>query len=300
MGAMSTDISNGYRLAAGTDPFLFVARLRAVMDPACDAADAALLAGLYATAIDNRWFRGKAIEENAGYEAWRAWKKELADTLGQEKAVVEDSGDCFVISGSNKVHLPTCPSMRTLVDRDAAWAPYLDDLERVRDWHGDDNAPPMPALMSRTDVEDLARYTSCRTCAPSLDHTDKRPTEKGWTLLKAGSLNYPHFETAFALPGGGELGALTKLSRVETANGLDFAATSDWVIDPGVDPLIEVMYRTGSRPQESQPLPRTHRRPGRLSGPSEVDGCLAIGSEWWIPSIWSLWCNRPWTRQRGL
>ena len=77
---------------------------------------------------------------------------QLVDTLRKEKAVVDrwiDSGDCFILSAAGKVHLPSCPSMRALVDREAAWAPYLDDLERARDWHGSDNAPPMPALLTR-------------------------------------------------------------------------------------------------------------------------------------------------------
>ena len=78
---MSTSIQNGYRLTAGTDPFIFLTRLRKVMDPARDAADAKLLAGLYVAAIDGPWFRGKPVEENAGLEAWRAWKKEQ-DSLG--------------------------------------------------------------------------------------------------------------------------------------------------------------------------------------------------------------------------
>jgi hypothetical protein len=73
---MTTKIGNGYRLAAGTDPFEFVARLREVMDPARDAADAALLAGLYVRAIDDPWFRGQPVEANAGLTAWRAWKTE--------------------------------------------------------------------------------------------------------------------------------------------------------------------------------------------------------------------------------
>lgn len=76
MGAMSTKIPNGYRLVAGTDPFMFLTRLRDVMDPARDAADAKLLAELYVAAIDRPWFRGKPVEEKAGLEAWRAWKKE--------------------------------------------------------------------------------------------------------------------------------------------------------------------------------------------------------------------------------
>lgn len=179
-------------------------------------------------------------------------RAQLVDTLRKEKALVDqwvDSGDCFIISGSGKVHLPTCPSMRALVDRDAAWAPYLDDLERVRDWHGDDNAPPMPALLTRADVEDLARYTSCPVCAPSLDHADKRPSARGWTMLKAGSLNYRHFGTAFSLADGTEIGVLTRIAKDETADGLEFAAYFDGVVEPVTDPLIEVMYRTGTRPK---------------------------------------------------
>jgi hypothetical protein len=73
---MGTNISHGYRLKPGVDPFAFVARLREAMDPARDAADAALLAGLYVRAIDNPWFHGKPIAEGAGYTAWREWKLE--------------------------------------------------------------------------------------------------------------------------------------------------------------------------------------------------------------------------------
>ena len=178
-------------------------------------------------------------------------RAQLLDTLQKEKALVDrwtGSGDCFIISGSGKVHLPTCPSMHTLVNREEAWAPYLDDLERVRDWHGSDNAPPMPALLTRADVEELARYTSCPVCAPALDHTDKRPAARGWTTLQAGSLNFKHFGTAFSLIEGAEIGVLTKLSRVETADGLEFEAWFDGVADPVLDPLTEVMYRTATRP----------------------------------------------------
>lgn len=73
---MGTNIGHGYRLKPGIDPFAFVARLREVMDPARDAADAQLLAGLYVSAVDGPWFSGKPIEEGAGYAAWREWKME--------------------------------------------------------------------------------------------------------------------------------------------------------------------------------------------------------------------------------
>jgi hypothetical protein len=179
---------------------------------------------------------------------------QLADTLHKEKALVDRwsaSGDCFIISDSGKVHLPTCPTVGPLVDREAAWAPYLDDLERVRDWHGTDNAPPMPALMTRADVEELTRYTSCPDCAPVLDHTEKRPSVRGWTTLKAGSLGFRHFGVPFSLVAGAEIGVLIKLSRVETADGLDFAAEFGGIAEPVTDPLAEVMYRDGTRPQAS-------------------------------------------------
>lgn len=179
---------------------------------------------------------------------------QLADTLQKEKALVDRwsaSGDCFIMSDSGKVHLPTCSSVRAVVDREAAWAPFLDDLERVREWHGTDNAPPMPALMTRADVEELTRYTSCPECAPALDHAEKRPSVRGWTTLKAGSLSFRHFGLPFSLVEGAEIGVLTKLSRIETADGLDFAAEFDGIVDPVTDPLAEVMYRDGTVPQAS-------------------------------------------------
>ena len=177
--------------------------------------------------------------------------QQLADTLRGEKAVIErwvDSGDCFILTAAGKVHLPSCPTMRNLVDREAAWAPYLDDLERVRDWQGSDSAPPMPALLARSDVEDLMRYSACPVCAPTLDLKDKRPVVPGWTLLPAGSLNFKHFGIAFSLAEGIEIGALIKISKVETADGLDFSAEFDGAVDPITDPLTELMYRTGERP----------------------------------------------------
>ncbi|MDQ0755583.1 hypothetical protein [Arthrobacter sp. B3I4] len=179
---------------------------------------------------------------------------QLADTVRKEKALVDRwtaSGDCFIISGSGKVHLPTCSSVSAVVDRQAAWAPFLDDLDRVRAWHGTDNEPPMPALMTRADVEELTRYSSCPECSPTLDHRDKRPSARGWTTLEAGNLNFRHFGIPFSLVEGAEIGVLTKLSRVETADGLDFAAEFDGIVDPVTDPLTEVMYRTDFGPQMS-------------------------------------------------
>ena len=84
--------------------------------------------------------------------------------------------------------------MRQFVDRDAAWAPYLSHLERVRDWHGSDNAPSMPRMLTRAEVEGLKTYKTCPLCAPTLDHTNKRRGVRGWTNLKAGS------STAWSVP----------------------------------------------------------------------------------------------------
>jgi hypothetical protein len=181
-------------------------------------------------------------------------RAQLVETLGKEKARIGawlDSGDCFIISGAGKVHLPDCPSMRQFMDRDAAWAPYLDDLERVRDWHGDDNAPVFPALRTRADIESMKSYKVCPLCAPTLDHTDKRIGAKGWTALKAGSLNRRHLGTAFSLPNGTEIGVLTRLGTVETISGTDFQADFEGLDSPVTDPATELMYRTGTRPQES-------------------------------------------------
>ena len=181
-------------------------------------------------------------------------RAQLVDSLGKEKARIAhwlDSGDCYIIAGSGKVHLPSCPSMRQFMDRDAAWAPYLDDLERVRNWHGDDNAPAFPVLRSRAQIESLRTYRICPMCAPSLDHTDKRNGVKGWTVLKAGSLNRKHLGTTFSLADGTGVGALTRLATVETVEGTDFRAEFDGLGSPVTDPATALMYRTGTRPKAS-------------------------------------------------
>lgn len=179
-------------------------------------------------------------------------REQLVETLRKEKARIADwldSGDCYIIAGSGKVHLPSCPSMRQFMDRDAAWAPYLDHLERVRDWHGDDNAPAFPTLRTRADIESLRSYRICPTCAPTLDHTDKRKGVKGWTALQAGSLNRKHLGTSFCLADGTDIGTLTRLAMVETLEGTDFHAGFDGLEHPVTDPAAGLMYRTGTRPQ---------------------------------------------------
>ncbi|MCC3269485.1 hypothetical protein MUG94_08130 [Arthrobacter gengyunqii] len=182
--------------------------------------------------------------------------RQLVATLRQEKTRLDrwiDSGECFILSSAGKIHLPQCPSMRQFMDRDAAWKPYLDDLDRVRDWHGSDNAPDMPTLLTRAEVEGLKAYKTCSVCAPTLDHTDKRPGLRGWTVLKCGSLKTKHFGKYFSFVAGEEMGVLTRISTVETIGGLEFRAEFDGLDDPVTDPSVEVMYPT-PRPSTWPPL----------------------------------------------
>lgn len=170
--------------------------------------------------------------------------------LAEEKRAMNewlDSGDCYIISGSGKVHAPTCGSVRPFVDRDAAWEPYFANLDRVRDWHGDDSAPSWPILATRAEVESLPKYIACSVCAPELNHADKRIGAKGWTVLPVSSLKSKHFGTEFRLADGTELGALTRISTEETIEGLIFTAEFDKAEAPVADPATKVMYRTGTR-----------------------------------------------------
>lgn len=71
---MSTKIYNGYRLAEGISPFEFARRVRAVLNPIRDRADGALLANLFATAVDNRWINGQATPPVLAFTAFNDWE----------------------------------------------------------------------------------------------------------------------------------------------------------------------------------------------------------------------------------
>jgi hypothetical protein len=71
---MSTKIYNGYRMAEGTNPFEFSRRVRTVLDPIRDQADAGLLARLFATAADRRWISGEAIPPVLSFTAFNDWE----------------------------------------------------------------------------------------------------------------------------------------------------------------------------------------------------------------------------------
>lgn len=182
-------------------------------------------------------------------------REKMKESIRKEKATLDrwaESGEFFILSGARKVHLPTCPSMRRDMDRDAAWGPYLRFPERVRDWRGDDHSPGMPTLLTRADVEALPKYATCPLCSPTLDHTDKRRNPKGWTVLKAGSLKAKHFGRTFFLSSGAELGELTRLMRDETPTGTDFRAEFSGGASHVTDPDAVIQYRT-PLPGEANP-----------------------------------------------
>jgi hypothetical protein len=68
-----------------------------------------------------------------------------------------------------------------------------------------------------------------------------------WTYLPARSLGTKHFGTEFHLPPGTLLGVLTKISTVETIDGLEFSAEFEHAEAPVTDPDTELMYQTGTR-----------------------------------------------------
>ncbi|CAH0136286.1 hypothetical protein SRABI26_00354 [Arthrobacter sp. Bi26] len=175
-------------------------------------------------------------------------REQLKATIRRETASLDEwaaAGEYFVLSDAGKVHLPTCPTIQRFMDRDVAWAPYLRHLERVRDWHGsDDNAPDMPRLKTREQIEALDRYATCPLCAPTLDHTDERRNPKGWMVLKAGSLKAKHFGRTFFLPSGEDLGGLSRLTRDETPAGLTFRAEFADGARHVTDPEAMLQYRT--------------------------------------------------------
>lgn len=189
-------------------------------------------------------------------------RDQLRARLREEKKWVDEwlaKGDCFLISRTWKVHLPKCPSMHRLLDRESAWAPYFDDLEHIRNWHGGDNGPELPNLMSRRQVESLKRYTACAVCAPALDHADKRSDTPGWVSLRAGRLKSHHFGVGFKTADGLEIGALLRVSRVETSNGLEFRAEFEGSDEPLIDPGQIVLYR-------KKPSTDVATQPGHTTG----------------------------------
>jgi hypothetical protein len=101
----------------------------------------------------------------------------------------------------------------------------------------------MPALLTRTDIEAMR---SCKTCGlrPDLEPHRQAGGVKGWTVLTAGSLNRRHLGTVFSLPDGSEIGALTKITQIETLGGTDFRAEFDGLGSPVTGQVTELMYRT--------------------------------------------------------
>lgn len=177
-------------------------------------------------------------------------RTKMKETVCLEKAAMKewlDSGDCYIASLAGKVHVPTCESMRRFVDRDSAWGLNLRFPDRLLDGPDDDPIPVWPILRTRAQVESLSKRTACPLCALHLEFLNKPERAITWTYLPASSLNSKHFGTEFRLADGPLLGALTRISTVETIDGLDFRADFEHAEAPVTDPDTRLMYRTGTR-----------------------------------------------------
>ncbi|MFD0046989.1 hypothetical protein ACFVGV_17545 [Pseudarthrobacter scleromae] len=178
-------------------------------------------------------------------------RDQMKETVSLEKAAIQewlDSGDCYIISLAGKVHLPTCDSMKRFVDRDSAWFTNLRFPQRLQGESPDEDPIPVwPILRTRAQIEAMPRRTACPLCKPDLAHLDKARRAITWTYLPARSLNSKHFSTEFRLPNGSLLGALTRISTVETIDGLLFTAEFEHAEAPVTDPDTELMYQTGMR-----------------------------------------------------
>lgn len=175
----------------------------------------------------------------------------MEETVALEGVAMQewlDSGDCYIVSLAGKVHLPTCESMRRFVDRDAAWGINFRWPRRLVDPpEGENPVPVWPMLRTRAQLEAMPKRTACPLCRAGLVHLNKPQVAVTWTYLPARSLGSKHFGTEFRLPSGTLLGALTRISTVETIEGLEFSAEFEHAEAPVTDPDTEVMYQTGTR-----------------------------------------------------
>lgn len=178
-------------------------------------------------------------------------RERIKETVALEEQAMQewlDSGDCYIVSLAGKVHLPTCDSMRRFVDRRAAWGLNLRFPERLQGNSPDEDPIPVwPLLKTRAQIEAMPRRTACPLCKPGLAHLDKARRAITWTYLPARSLKSKHFGTEFRLPEGTLLGALTRITTVETIDGLVFTAEFEHAEAPVTDPDTELMYQTGTR-----------------------------------------------------
>jgi hypothetical protein len=178
-------------------------------------------------------------------------RERFKETMALEKAALQewlDSGDCFIVSLAGKVHIPTCDSMRRYVDRDNAWGWNFRFPDRLlAPPFDEDPIPVWPMLRTRAQIERVPRYVACPLCVPDLVNVGKVSPKITWTYLPARSLKSKHFGTEFRLAEGTLLGALTKITTVETIKGLAFAAEFEHAEAPVTDPDTELMYRTGTR-----------------------------------------------------
>ncbi|QOD05684.1 hypothetical protein [Pseudarthrobacter sp. BIM B-2242] len=82
---MSTKIHNGYRLAAGTNPFEFTRRVRTLIDPIRDELDADLLARLFTGAVDTCWLKGDVVPQMLSFTAFSRWEEEQTKLKDEDR-----------------------------------------------------------------------------------------------------------------------------------------------------------------------------------------------------------------------
>jgi hypothetical protein len=126
---MSIKIHDGYRLAEGTNPFGFIRRVRAVMDPLRDEADAGMIAKKATQVADLRWLRQQPVAPTHAFTVYSSWEDEQRklpeesrdkDPHGFELSIGEDPQ-----SGRLLVRLFTkLPALKTAFEAIEGVEPY--------------------------------------------------------------------------------------------------------------------------------------------------------------------------------
>ncbi|WP_422758881.1 hypothetical protein [Paenarthrobacter sp. C1] len=133
---MSTKIHNGYRLAAGTNLFDFTRRVRTVIDPIRDDLDAALLAKLFASAVDTCWLKGEGVPPTLSLTAFSRWEDGQAKLKDESR---EKDPHRFEMClgedpGTGRILIRLYTDQQVMVDA----FEVLDDVESYAYWNNDD------------------------------------------------------------------------------------------------------------------------------------------------------------------
>lgn len=138
----------------------------------------------------------------------------------------------FVVtaSGTRRVHKADCFHVRHAVDRSESWDLALKNYDTLRpsDLGG---VYRVPHVLTRSQVEALNSYVTCRACAPDLDHQRKKFTFPVRPML-ALSFGPHHVGRAVFTPEGKELGFLVSHKRIVDASGIrSITTTTETVIE---------------------------------------------------------------------